>query len=364
MPTATASPQLPAPNSQLPLKEARRLCDLIRRQTSELASAIRKLRDGDGWKTLGYATWAACCESEFGYTRQHVGRLLKAERVKGSIQETVSEGEPIGSPAEAAAVPDDAPIPEAQARELARLPEAERAACYRAVVRDCLAEGVRPTARLLRQAVETRLAGGWRGISVEAGLELSPGLACSLQEKGLDTLGELSDWMNRHGTRWWSRVPGVGPAGGELVAAAFAAFWSAHPEYDEVGARCQVGEGDRCQVTGVSEEEGVKESLRPDDARRPCPNCGSLERNEDGDCAECFDPCENADDDPASSSQLPASSSRRPPSDPVWAQIEDDVRAWIGDDPARVPLAAAKLESLAEAIRREGCRSETERNGR
>jgi hypothetical protein len=39
-----------------------------------------------------------------------------------------------------------------------------------------------------------------------------------------------------------------------------------------------------------------------------------------------------------------------PPPD-VWAQIEDAVRAWCGDDSSKLTVAAARLENLADRLR-------------
>jgi hypothetical protein len=54
--------------------------------------------------------------------------------------------------------------------------------------------------------------------------------------------------------------------------------------------------------TAAAVHEVVAERLKPApiepeivDEPAPCPNCGSTARTDDGDCAECYDPCENAE---------------------------------------------------------------------
>jgi hypothetical protein len=100
----TAVPRLSA-------KQARRLCEKIARQAENLRELLLQLRDGQGWLALGYASWASCCEEEFGYSKQHANRLIKAEEINRQV-------EPMGS----------IPLSERQARELGKVPEEKRQA--------------------------------------------------------------------------------------------------------------------------------------------------------------------------------------------------------------------------------------------
>jgi len=56
-------------------------------------------------------------------------------------------------------------------------------------------------------------------------------LAKSLTDAGLDTLGKLSDHMEKHGDWWAKEVPGVGDTGKEKIANLFTKYWERHPEF-------------------------------------------------------------------------------------------------------------------------------------
>ena len=117
--------------------EARRLVDQIREHAENLRGLLVRLRDGDGWKALGYDTWAACCEEELGYTKRHANYLIQTEKVKDQVGE-VSPTQPRDS----------------HAAELARLPEDQRADCWQDYTEECEAEGEKPTAAGLREKVD------------------------------------------------------------------------------------------------------------------------------------------------------------------------------------------------------------------
>ncbi len=124
-------------------KEAMRLCSKIRSQHADLAESIRKLRDGHGWVSLGYASWALCCQEEFGYTKQHVNRLIRAEEVKQQVEQNCST-----------------PLPQmkdSHASELARLPAEHQPTAWGDFTEDCQSHGERPTAKTLRQFIDRRL---------------------------------------------------------------------------------------------------------------------------------------------------------------------------------------------------------------
>ena len=95
---------------QLSSAQARRLCEKIVSQATDLRGLMLQLRDGEGWVALGYATWDKCCETEFGYSKRHANRLIQAAEISQQVG-------PIG-PTE--------PLPESHARELGRVPEESR----------------------------------------------------------------------------------------------------------------------------------------------------------------------------------------------------------------------------------------------
>ncbi len=95
---------------QLSSTQARRLCEKIVGQATDLRGLMLQLRDGEGWVALGYATWAKCCETEFGYSKRHANRLIQAAEISQQVG-------PIGP---------TRPLPESHARELSRVPEESR----------------------------------------------------------------------------------------------------------------------------------------------------------------------------------------------------------------------------------------------
>ena len=48
------------------VEDAQRLCDEIRSGLAGIAPKILALRNGQGWRALGYATWEDLVEAEFG----------------------------------------------------------------------------------------------------------------------------------------------------------------------------------------------------------------------------------------------------------------------------------------------------------
>ena len=117
--------------------EVHRLVKQIKQKAGELAEAIRKLRDSNGWKVLGYATWAECCEAEFGYSKRHANRLIQSQQVIEQVGHMCPSQ------------PNDR-----QASELARLPEEQRADCWQDYVEECETAGEKPTAAGLRAMVD------------------------------------------------------------------------------------------------------------------------------------------------------------------------------------------------------------------
>jgi VRR-NUC domain-containing protein len=61
--------------------EARRLTDEIKRDAEALWGKLVELYDGGAHTALGYSSWQAYCETEFGFGRSQSYRLLEAGRV-------------------------------------------------------------------------------------------------------------------------------------------------------------------------------------------------------------------------------------------------------------------------------------------
>jgi len=117
--------------------EARRLVDEIREHAEGLRGLLVRLHDGEGWRALGYDTWAGCCQEELGYTKRYANYLIQAERVQERVGTIVPE----------------ASVPEAQARELTRLPEDQQGPCWQDYQEECVDQGEKPTAAGLREKV-------------------------------------------------------------------------------------------------------------------------------------------------------------------------------------------------------------------
>jgi hypothetical protein len=61
--------------------EARRLTDEVKRDAEELWRKLVELYNGGAHTALGYSSWQAYCETEFGFGRSQSYRLLDAGRV-------------------------------------------------------------------------------------------------------------------------------------------------------------------------------------------------------------------------------------------------------------------------------------------
>lgn len=85
--------------------EARSLTDEVKQDAERLWRKLVELKDGHAYVSLGYVSWGAYCDAEFGMKWSHSYRLVEAGRVAAVLQS------PNG----------DSGIREAQARELAPL---------------------------------------------------------------------------------------------------------------------------------------------------------------------------------------------------------------------------------------------------
>lgn len=90
---------------------ARSLTDEVKADAAALWQKLLTLYEGGAHRALGYSSWGAYFEAEFGQSGRHGYRLLEAARAVGSL-------------------PSDQMVTESQARELARVPEPERASTW------------------------------------------------------------------------------------------------------------------------------------------------------------------------------------------------------------------------------------------
>jgi hypothetical protein len=119
--------------------EARRLTDEVKREAKTLWHKLVELYDGGAHTALGYSSWQAYCETEFGFGRSQSYRLLEA----GRVAELVPHGG----------------MNECQARELAPLLRDEGENAVAEVWNGARAEhGERLTAEKVRTAVEKKFA--------------------------------------------------------------------------------------------------------------------------------------------------------------------------------------------------------------
>jgi hypothetical protein len=122
--------------------EARRLTDEIKRDTEALWQKLVELYEGGAHTALGYSSWHAYCEAEFGMGQSRSYQLLDAGRVAHALHSTNGE---------------TAPLNERQARELAPLiNDQDKLAELWSEVR--AEHGERMTAGKVRTAVEKKLA--------------------------------------------------------------------------------------------------------------------------------------------------------------------------------------------------------------
>jgi len=128
---------------RLTSNQARKLCDQIVHEALNLSELLTQLRDGEGWVALGYASWAACCETEFGYSKQHANRLIKSDQIRKQLVGSGGEVEPIGST-----------LSESQARELTNVPESSRVEVIQAAHEVAESEGRKMTAKDIKEAAD------------------------------------------------------------------------------------------------------------------------------------------------------------------------------------------------------------------
>jgi DNA-directed RNA polymerase subunit F len=131
-------------NSTLSITRAKLLVERIRSHIDEARKLVLELYEQEGWKVLGYDSWAQCVSVEFAQSRRHLYRLLDAAHVERNIAQLVENQQnvcPTGHNS----------IPERVLRPLARLePEEQREAW--AIVTQLTST---PTAEQVSQVVDT-----------------------------------------------------------------------------------------------------------------------------------------------------------------------------------------------------------------
>ena len=73
--------------------EARRLTDQLERELATLWRRLVELHDGGAHIVLGYSSWHAYCEAEFGFGRSQSYRLLEAGRVAAVVPQLGNEAQ-------------------------------------------------------------------------------------------------------------------------------------------------------------------------------------------------------------------------------------------------------------------------------
>jgi len=122
---------------------ARSLTKRIRDSASQLWADLLRAYEGGAHTALGYSSWGAYYEAEFGGSDATGYRLLQSARVMGQL--------PIGSPR---------PSSEAVARELAPVLREHPAAQVEQVWGEVVEQhGAKPTAAQVRETVSKRAAG-------------------------------------------------------------------------------------------------------------------------------------------------------------------------------------------------------------
>jgi hypothetical protein len=155
--------------------EARTAADAIKRGMNNLRAQLLVFYEREGWRALGYESWRACVETEFGQSQRHLYRQLEAAQIEQRIIEgedlthgskievvEIKEGgekSPMGDSENPAEEEEDSPplptigtIPERQLRPLAALPAEDQAAAF------ALAKETAPEGKLTAAHVEKTVA--------------------------------------------------------------------------------------------------------------------------------------------------------------------------------------------------------------
>lgn len=105
------------------LEEAQWCVSEIKQGIINIRERIWELYTRDGWQVLGYQSWQACKEQEFGASGRHVERLLAAARVERNLPIDATHGS-------------HGPMPERTLRPLTGLKPAEQRSVWAQVVQE------------------------------------------------------------------------------------------------------------------------------------------------------------------------------------------------------------------------------------
>ena len=147
--------------------EARALTDRIRESGATLSALVVKAHDGEAWRALGYASWAAYVEGEFDFSRRHSYMLLDV----GRATEVVKHASHI-----------DRPPTTREARAVVRQPD---------VVRDAIASGVLASEAYQAAVRANPKPGGGKRRGYQAPEDKARGLAETLEEWCDDVDGDV-----------------------------------------------------------------------------------------------------------------------------------------------------------------------------
>ena len=75
----------------------------------------------------------------------------------------------------------------------------------------------------------------WRATPISS-LGLTDGAIDALAEADIQTVGDLTDHVKRHGDFWWRDIAGIGEQCAEKISDAMVKFWEEHPEYCRGGS--------------------------------------------------------------------------------------------------------------------------------
>jgi hypothetical protein len=132
--------------------EARAIVTSIKTRIDLARGELLELHDREGWRALGYKSWQACAQAEFGGSAAQMFRLLSAAQIERAIDSPIGE------------------YPESHLREVAKLdtPAQQRQALSQAAART----NGQPTAKDVRAEAEAIL-GKTPADLVAAGVELT-----------------------------------------------------------------------------------------------------------------------------------------------------------------------------------------------
>jgi hypothetical protein len=87
-----ARPPLDAASAREMTAGLREAMDAVRRSVAVLAARVRAAHAARVWVPLGYGSWEAYCDAEFGISRAQAYRLLDAARALAAIHDAVAAG--------------------------------------------------------------------------------------------------------------------------------------------------------------------------------------------------------------------------------------------------------------------------------